>query len=319
MTNLPVRTKMSPLARYLGVSIAAMLIATAALTPADAQERFKSPDDAVAALVKAVRSEDTRDMISVLGRDGREIVFSGDDVADEKTRAAFLIAYDLRHQIVKDGNKATLQVGPSDWALPIPIVQNNGSWQFDTAKGREEILYRRIGRNELAAIRVSLAYVDAQNDYADMNPEHATIPGYAQHIISSYGKKDGLYWPTSANEQRSPLGQAAALATIEGYRPGGDTPTPYHGYYYKILTSQGASAPGGAANYVVEGNMIGGFALVAYPAEYGNSGVMTFLVNHAGTVYQKDLGSSTASIASRMTAFNPDHTWKKVAASDLPN
>lgn len=319
MTDLPVRTKTSPLARYLGVSIAAMLIATAALTPADAQERFKSPDDAVAALVKAVRSEDTRDMISVLGRDGREIVFSGDDVADEKTRAAFLIAYDLRHQIVKDGNKATLQVGPSDWALPIPIVQNNGSWQFDTAKGREEILYRRIGRNELAAIRVSLAYVDAQNDYADMNPEHATIPGYAQHIISSYGKKDGLYWPTSANEQRSPLGQAAALATIEGYRPGGDTPTPYHGYYYKILTSQGASAPGGAANYVVEGNMIGGFALVAYPAEYGNSGVMTFLVNHAGTVYQKDLGSSTASIASRMTAFNPDHTWKKVAASDLPN
>lgn len=317
MNNLRIRTRISPLARHLGTSISALLIA-GTLTPASAQEHFKSPDDAVAALVKAVRSEDTRDMISVLGRDGREIVFSGDDVADAKTRSAFLIAYDLRHQIVKDGSKAVLQVGPNDWSLPIPIVENGGSWQFDTAKGREEILYRRIGRNELAAIRVSLAYVDAQNDYASMNPEHATIPGYAQHIISSYGKKDGLYWPTSANEQRSPLGQAAALATIEGYRPG-DTPTPYHGYYYKILTSQGASAPGGAANYVVDGNMIGGFALVAYPADYGNSGVMTFLVNHAGTVFQKDLGSSTASIASRMTAFNPDHTWKKVAASDLPN
>lgn len=315
MTNLPIRAKTLHLGRYLGASIVALLIAG---TPVSAQERFKSPDDAAAALVKAVRSNDTRDMVFVLGRDGRDIVFSGDDVADEKARAAFLIAYDLRHQIVKDGNRAVLQVGPNDWSLPIPIVENAGSWQFDTAKGREEILYRRIGRNELAAIRVSLAYVDAQNDYASMNPEHATIPGYAQHIISSYGKKDGLYWPASANEQRSPLGEAAARATIEGYRPG-DTPTPYHGYYYKILTSQGPSAPGGAANYVVDGNMIGGFALVAYPADYGNSGVMTFLVNHAGTIFQKDLGSSTASIASRMTAFNPDHTWKKVASSDLPN
>lgn len=284
---------------------------------ANAQQKFKTPDDAVSALVAAVRADNVRDMVRILGAGGRDIVISGDEVADQKTRAAFLIAYDLKHQIVKDGaTSANLVVGANDWQLPIPLVGKDGTWQFDTARGREEILYRRIGRNELDAIQVALAYVDAQNDYATMNPQKTKVDSYAQRIISSPGKKDGLYWPAAANEPQSPLGAAFAAATIQGYRPGQDA-TPYHGYYFKVLTGQGPNAPGGAMNYVVNGNMIGGFGLVAYPAEYGNSGVMTFLVNHAGVVFQKDLGERTARTASRMTAFNPDHTWKKVPDTDL--
>ncbi len=170
---------------------------------------------------------------------------------------------------------------------------------FDTPKGREEILYRRIGRNELAAIQVALAYVDAQNDYANMNPSGGKVDNYAQRFVSTPGKKDGLYWPAAANEPQSPLGEAAVRATIEGYRFGGDGRMLYHGYYYKILTAQGPSAPGGAANYVVDGNMIGGFTLVAYPAEYGNSGVMTLLVNHTGVIFSE--GSRTANGPDRFT------------------
>lgn len=280
---------------------------------ASAQQRFKSPGEAANALVAAVRSDSSRQIVSVLGRDARDIIESGDEIADATGMAAFLAAYDIRHQIVNESpERSVLVVGNNDWPLPIPIVQDNGSWRFDTAAGKEEILYRRIGENELSAIRVSLAYVGAQNEYADMNPQGSKADSYAQRIVSSPGKKDGLYWASAANEPASPLGEAMAAATAQGYRFTG-TPAPYHGYYYKILTAQGPTAPGGAVNYVVDGQMIGGFALVAYPAEYGNSGVMTFLVNHAGTVFQKDLGSGTSRIASRMTAFNPDHTWQKVA------
>lgn len=285
-----------------------------------AQQRFKSPDEAAAALIAAVRSDKGSEIISVLGRDARPIVQSGDEVADGKLRAAFLLAYDLRHQVISDGQrKATLTIGNQDWPFPIPIVKRAGSWLFDTASGREEILYRRIGRNELSAVQVSLAFVDAENEYASINPEKTPVESYARRIISSPGKKDGLYWPASADQPKSPLGEAMAVATLEGYRLGGQ-PSPYHGYYYKVLTGQGASAPGGAVDYIINGQMIGGFALVAYPAEYGNSGVMTFLVNHSGVVFQKDLGPKTSRIASRMTQFNPDHTWKRVPAADLgPN
>jgi hypothetical protein len=283
-----------------------------------AQQQFKTPDEAVAALVAATRSGNAREMMSVLGREGRDILFSGDEVADRNARNAFLVAYDLKHQIQKQGeNTAQLVVGTSDWRLPIPLVQRDGAWQFDTARGREEILYRRIGRNELNALQVMLAYIDAQNEYADMNPSGGRVASYAQRILSTPGTRDGLYWPASANEPRSPLGAAMALATLQGYRPGQDGPTPYHGYYYKILTAQGPTAPGGALNYVINGKMVGGFALVAWPAAYGNSGVMTFLVNHDGTIFQKDLGERTDRIASRMTAFGPDHTWKEVEAADL--
>jgi hypothetical protein len=191
-------------------------------------------------------------------------------------------------------------VGQEDFPFPIPLVRKDQTWRFDTAAGRLEILYRRIGRNELDAVQVCLAYVDAQNEYADKDRTGAGVGTYAQRIVSQPGKKDGLYWPASQGDDASPLGELAAHATREGYRVGGER-APYHGYYYRILTRQGPTAPGGALDYVVRGKMIGGFALVAYPAEYGNSGVMTFLVNHSGVVFEKDHGPRTARLAERMT------------------
>lgn len=308
---------MTHLSRLTLTAILAIASLAGVVLAAHAQQRFKSPEDAVTALVAAVRADNVRDMIVVLGAQGRDIVVSGDPVADQTTRAAFLIAYDLKHQLVKQGDsRADLVVGNNDWQLPIPLVQKGGAWQFDAASGRREVLFRRIGRNELSAIQAALAYVDAQNEYASMNPQGLKVDTYAQRIVSSPGKKDGLYWPAAANEPQSPLGGAFAAATIKGYRPGAEA-APYHGYYYKVLTAQGPNAPGGAMNYLIKDNLIGGFGLVAYPAEYGNSGVMTFIVNHAGVVLQKDLGPNTARIASRMTAFDPDPSWRRVDPKDI--
>jgi Protein of unknown function (DUF2950) len=208
-----------------------------------------------------------------------------------------------------------LIMGREDWPFPIPLVRKDGTWRFDTAAGREEILYRRIGRNELDAIETCLAYVDAQQEYAERGVAGNGV--YAQRIVSRPGKKDGLYWPAQSGTDESPLGELAASAAAEGYRAGQQR-APYHGYYYKVLTRQGPNAPGGALDYVVRGNMIGGFALVAYPAEYRNSGVMTFLVSHQGNVYEKDLGPDTARIAAGMTAFNPDNSWRRVADAAQP-
>jgi hypothetical protein len=298
---------------------AAICAATLTLSSgASAQQRFKSAEEAVTALVTAVRSDDPAAIVAVLGRDGRQIAASGDAVADRNARTLFLTAYDLRHRIVSDNkDTAVLTIGQREWPFPIPVVQRNGAWQFDTVAGREEILYRRIGRNELNAIQVALAYGDAQQEYAAMNPEKSPVPTYARRIVSSPGKKDGLFWSAQGDDPRSPIGEGMAVATLQGYRLGGQGPTPYHGYYYKILTEQGPTAPGGAVNYIVKDRMTGGYALVAYPAEYGSSGVMTFLVNHAGVVFQKDLGPRTGRIAGRMTSFGPDHTWKKVPDSEL--
>jgi hypothetical protein len=215
-----------------------------------------------------------------------------------------------------DGDKkAILVIGDNDYPFPIPLERNkDGTWSFDTVAGREEILFRRIGHNELDTIQTCLAFVDAQNDYAAKD-RGAGAGVYAMRFISEAGKKDGLYWPAAQGEEESPLGELFAAATRQGYRAGQGR-SPYHGYYYKILTRQGPAAPGGAVDYVVRGKMIGGFALVAYPDEYRNSGVMTFLVNHDGTVFQKDLGPKTAQIAEAMTSFNPDPTWKKVDVTE---
>ena len=252
----------------------------------------------------------------MLGPNSAEIVSSGDAVADAAARKRVVEAYDAKHQVVMEGtDKAVLVIGQEEWPFPIPLVRKDGTWRFDTAAGREEILLRRIGRNELNAIQASLAYVDAQQDYAEKGVAGNGV--YARRIVSQPGKKDGLYWPTQSSEDESPLGELAAGAAAEGYRFGQQR-TPYHGYYYKILTRQGPSAPGGALDYVVRGKMIGGFALVAYPAEYGNSGVMTFLVNHQGAIYQKDLGPRTAAIAAGMTAFNPDGSWQRVTDAGRP-
>ena len=293
-------------------TLVSLMIAALLCGTANAQQAFKTPDEAASALAGAAKAGDPKAIVTVLGPDGADIASSGDPVADAATREKFVAAYNAKHQITMEGdNKAIVVIGQEDFPLPIPLLRKDGSWRFDTAAGREEILFRRIGKNELDAIQSSLAYVDAQNDYADKDRTGAGKGLYAQRIISSAGKKDGLYWPDAQNNDVSPLGELIANATSQGYRTGGGR-TPYHGYYFKILDKQGAAAPGGELEYVVKGKMIGGFALVAYPAEYRNSGVMTFIVNHNGIVYEKDLGPRTAELAERMTAYNPDSTWHKV-------
>jgi hypothetical protein len=202
-------------------------------------------------------------------------------------------------------------IGSEDFPFPIPIVRTKIGWQFDTAAGRDEILYRRVGRNELDTVQACLAYVDAQYEYAEKDRTGAGSGIYAQQIVSDPGTKNGLYWPSAQGGEQSPLGELVAEATAEGYRVGGGR-APFHGYYFKSLTEQGAAAHGGTIDYVVRGKMIGGFALLAYPAQYGNSGVMTFIVSHEGVVYQKDLGPQTMKIAERMTEFNPDQSWAVV-------
>jgi hypothetical protein len=282
---------------------------------AQAQQRFKTPDEAVEALVNAARSGDSKSVVRILGPGSQELVSSGDPVADANARQEYLEAYDAGHRIVAEpGKPSVLVIGPNDWPFPIPMVQRDGQWIFDVPAGREEVLARRIGRNELATMKAMLAYWDAQQDYAVINKSRSGQAVYAQRIVSSPGKKDGLYWPTSANEPPSPLGEAVAAATQRGYRPGAGEP--FNGYRFKILLRQGSTAPGGAVDYVVDGNMIGGFALVAYPAEYGNSGIMTFIINNDGDIFEKDLGNRTARIASRMTSFDPDHTWRKVVDTE---
>ena len=297
--------------------LAAAVAILASVSVACAQQSFKSPEDAAEALVSAARDNWPKGVIAVLGPDADEIVSSGDKTSDEAMREKFLAAYDARHEVKKESDdKAVMIIGKDDFPFPIPLTRKGAAWKFDTATGRLEILYRRIGRNEINAIKASLAYVDAQNEYAEKDPTGAGGAIYAQRIVSRPGKKDGLYWPAAPGEEESPLGELVAQASKEGYAIGGER-VPYHGYYYKILTRQGPMAAGGEVDYIVRGKMIGGFALVAYPAEYGNSGVMTFVVNHAGTVFQKDLGEHTTRIAERMTSFNPDQTWKKVDVSEL--
>ena len=300
----------SMLSKLAGLVAAIAIVAS--VSAASAQQTFKSPEDAVAALVSATKDNWPKGVVAVLGEGGADIVSSGDKVADEAIRQKFIAAYDAKHQLTREGDdRAVMIIGPEDFPFPIPLTRKGAAWQFDTKAGRMEVLYRRIGRNELAAIQAALAFVDAQNEYASKDRTGAGAATYAQRIVSSSGKKDGLYWPAAPGEDPSPLGELVASASTEGYSVGGDR-APYHGYYFKILKRQGPMAAGGEVDYVVRGKMIGGFALVAYPAEYGNSGVMTFVVNYDGTVFQKDLGERTARIAERMTSFNPDQTWKKV-------
>jgi len=291
--------------------VIATILAAVSASPATAQQSYKTPEEAVEALASASKSGDRKAVLTVLGAGAADLVSSGDDVADAADRKRVLEAYDVKHQIIREGaDKAVLLVGDEEWPFPIPVVRKGDSWQFDTAAGRDEILFRRIGRNELSAIQTCLAYVDAQDEYAEKGVAGSGV--YAQRIISTPGKKDGLYWPAQGGEDESPLGELAAAAAAEGYRAGQQR-IPYHGYYFKILTRQGPSAPAGEMDYIVRGKMIGGYALVAYPAEYGNSGVMTFLINHQGVIYEKDLGPNTARIASGMTAFNADSSWQRVS------
>jgi hypothetical protein len=313
------RLSLLPFRCAAALALLLSLTATALLSPVSialAQQGYKTPQEAVEALVASIKIDDQKAALAVLGRDGEDIISSGDKVSDHAARQRFVAAYDAKHQIAMDGdNKATLVIGDNDFPFPIPLVKKVGLWSFDTENGRREILFRRIGHNELDAIQTTLAYVDAQNEYADKDRTGAGAGVYAQRFVSESGKKDGLYWPTAQGEEESPLGELFAAASRQGYRADQGR-SPYHGYRYKILTRQGPSAPGGAADYVVKGKMIGGFALVAYPDEYRNSGVMTFIVNHQGTVFQKDLGPDTEKIAEAMTSFNPDKTWTKVDSTE---
>lgn len=298
--------------------IAALLAAgiaagTAALAAETKHKTFATPEDAAAAFIAATKSGDAQAMRDVLGPGSASIVQSGDAVSDRRGRERFVQAYGEANKLVRQGDaKAILMVGKDEWPLPIPIVKDAAGWRFDTKQGREEILNRRIGRNELSAMQAVLAYVDAQREYYLRNPQGDKLLHYAQKIVSAPGTRDGLYFATKAGERPSPLGPLFAGAKAEGYKKAeGGLPVAYHGYHYRILRGQGASAPGGAYDYVAQGKMIGGFALVAWPASYGNSGVMTFIVNHDGVVYEKDLGPDTASAVKKITRFNPDKTWKR--------
>jgi len=270
---------------------------------------FASPDDAVTALMGAVKADDRKALLAILGPESRPLVYSGDAVGDRAARARFAAEYDAGHHMTGGGGKMVLYVGPDDFPFPIPLVPDGPVWRFDTRAGANEILNRRIGRNEISAIQACLAYVDAQRDYYSEDRNANGLREYAQRFVSSPGRRDGLFWPTKPGETSSPLGPLMAQARAEGYE---STRTPYFGYFYRILTAQGADAPKGAFDYRAHGHMIGGFALVAFPAQYGVSGVMTFIVSHDGIVYQKNLGPDTAGIARKMTLFNPDPSWQKV-------
>jgi hypothetical protein len=290
-----------------------MVMASMALAATAGPKRFTSPEAGVTALVEAVKVDDQPKLLAVLGPRGNKLISSGDAVADRQSREAFLKAYDEANKLVLDGDtKAALVIGKDEWPMPIPLVKAKDGWRFDTLQGEQEILARRIGRNELAAIKVCLAIADAENEYALRDQDGDRVLEYAPKFVSTSGKRDGLYWPTQGDEPLSPLGPLLAAATREGYtRSASRALAPYHGYFYRILTRQGKDAPDGAYDYVANGKMIGGFAVIAYPARYGASGIMSFMVNHDGVVYEKDLGKNTAAIASKMTTFNPDASWKR--------
>jgi hypothetical protein len=282
------------------------------------QKKFATPEQAAQALVEASRSDDLQRMLAILGPGSRELIYSGDGVADNAGRDRFVGAYELKHSLAaKNDTTRILHIGADDWALPIPIVKSKNGWKFDAGKGKQEILSRRIGRNELQVIEVLDDYVDAQQEYASKDCRGAGKVEFAQRIISTPGNHDGLYWEAKEGEQQSPLGPLLARAAKEGYDTKDGNLAPFHGYYFKILTGQGHNATGEAYQYVVKGKMILGFALIAYPAEYGNSGVMTFMVNQEGVLYEKNLGRKTRQLAEAVTQFNPDKSWKKVPHPEL--
>ena len=304
----------------LALLLAACLLPARPVVAAGAsQKHFATPEEAVQALIAAVRADDQKATLEVLGAAAKPLINSGDRVADRASGERFVHAYDEANSLVKSGDdKAVLQTGKDGWPFPIPVVKSDAGWRFDTDAGKEEILNRRIGANELSTIQACLAYVDAQREYYDRDPDHDGLLQYAQKFGSTPGKRDGLYWRTNGDEPESPLGAAFARAKAEGYRKNrGGKATPYHGYYYRILTAQGPDAHGGAYDYLVRRGMMGGFALVAFPATYGNSGVMTFIVNHDGVVFQKDLGPNTTAAAEAMKTFNPDSSWKPVEGAEI--
>jgi hypothetical protein len=281
---------------------------------AEQQRHFATPQEAVKALALAAKANDRVATHSIFGPDVKELV-SGDKKQDAIEFGAFAKAIGQYAQLVKvSDDRYTLNIGAQNWPMPIPLVRKDGTWFFDTLAGKDEIVSRRIGEDELTAIGVCRTYVEAQHEYAAEDRDGSGVLKYAQKIKSAAGAKDGLFWPASADEEQSPFGPLVAEARAEGYGPkaAGGSPQPFHGYRFKVLTAQGASAPGGAYSYVINGNLVAGFALVAYPAHWGESGIMTFIVNQWGKVYECNLGEQSADLASAMTEFDPDANWTAV-------
>ena len=294
-----------------------LIVATTFSTSASGQaaRQFASPEEAVKALVNAVKAGNVADLAAILGAGSKELIESSDPATARQNRQVFTVA--VREQWhLEDAapNRKTLVIGNEDWPFPVPLVKEESGWRFDTVAGKEEVIARRIGRNELAAIATVRAYVTAQHRYAEQAHDGNPAGVHATKFASDPGKENGLYWPTKTGQKRSPLGDLVAQAAAEGRAVGGDRsqPSPFHGYYFKILTAQGSAAPGGPKQYMVKGLMSGGFALVAWPAQYDVTGVMTFVTNQDGIVHEKDLGHATDAAARKMTVYNPDASWRQV-------
>ena len=299
------------------VVIGALFLAThgwvSTLRAADAAKVFPTPEAAIAELANAAATTNRAAFIELFGPDSEQLA-NPDSIQGGRELANFSAAFNVTNNLVRESDTTmTLEVGPDGWPFPIPLVKVTNGWQFDTGAGIEELLNRRIGRNELDVLSVMRAYVDAQREYASKDRDADDVLAYAQRFASSPGKTDGLYWSPELNGEISPLGPLVAEAQSEGYFAGNiatnSGPRPFHGYLFKILTKQGNHAPGGKYDYIINGNMIGGFAAVAWPAEYGESGIMTFTVNQRGRVYQKDLGDDTAKVVEKMTEYDPDPSW----------
>jgi hypothetical protein len=313
MKNLPtaLRAALLALALATGAATAPLLAQT---TAQPTQANYATPDDAVTALIDALKADDKRQLRSILGPGSDDLISSGDPVADSEGAARFVASFTEKHALVADGtDHMTLNVGPNEWPLPIPLVKTDNRWHFDSMAGAQELVNRRIGRNEIAAISAMLAYVTAQQAYHEITGK-AGHAEYARRTLSRPGQHDGLYWHAEDNEEPSPLADFVATATAEGYPDDlvSVARTPIHGYIYRILTEQGPQAPGGAKSYIEHGRMVDGFAMVAWPARYGASGIMTFIVNQDGVVFQRDLGPDTAAIAAAMRRYDPDLSWARV-------
>jgi DUF2950 family protein len=304
--------------RWTGLILSIAVSALSALSSVSAapanQRTFSSPEQAAEALAAAWRNGGREGLLAIFGPPGEKLVSSGDLVAERQARERLASSYDEGHRLQTEGeHRAVILLGKDEWPYPIPLVREGAGWHFDVKAGAEQIIDRRIGRNELNAIQVCRAYVEAQRDFAAKNRLGDGSYGYAQKVVSSEGKHDGLYWRTAQGEEESPLGPLVAAAEAQGYgTASAEGQAPFHGYFYRILTRQGKHVPGGARNYIVNGHLSAGFALVAFPAKYGDSGVMTFVVNQDGIVFEKNLGRNTTEIARHMTQYDPDKTWEIV-------
>jgi hypothetical protein len=298
----------------VAVILLGLAIAAGCAKNPEPDRSFKSPEDAVNAFVTTLKNGDVAALQAMLGPGGEELLNSGDAVQDASDRAAFVAAYETSHSLIDDGvDRRTLVIGENDWPMPIPIVRSDGNWRFDGEAGVDEMIYRRVGANELGAIDVCRGFVDAQLEYASEGRDGDRPGIYALKLVSDEGLQNGLYWPTAEDEPPSPAGPFVAAAAGEGYRRVEGERTPYHGYYYRMLYAQGLNANGGARDYFKDGLLTEGFALVAWPADYGSSGVQTFMVNQDGVVFQKDLGEDTATAVESIQAFDPDSSWTAIA------